>query len=61
MTTSEELHHLEAAAYANERRHAYLDRMKRGLAEKLSEEMIGWIWIAHYEAYRDAIQTRGWQ
>jgi hypothetical protein len=60
MTQEEELH-MQAAGYANRRKEAYLDRMKRGLAEKLSEEMIGWIWVAHYEAYRDAIQTRGGQ
>ncbi len=53
MTPSEELH-LQAAAYANKRKEAYLDRMKQGSVEKLSKEMLGWIWVAHYEAYRDA-------
>ena len=57
MTPSEKLQ-LEAAAYANGRRDAYLDRMKQGLAEKLSEEMLVWLWVAHYEGYRDAIQAR---
>ncbi len=53
---SEELH-LKAATYANKRKEAYLDYVKKG--EKLSEEMIGWVWMAHYEGYRDAIQARG--
>ncbi len=62
MTPSEELH-LQAAAYANKRKEAYLDYVKKGKgsAKKLSKEMIGWIWVAHYEAYRDAIQARGEQ
>ena len=55
MTPSEELH-LQAAAYANKRKKAYLDYVKKG--EKLSEEMLGWIWVAHYEAYRDAVQEK---
>ena len=54
--TEEELH-LQAAAYADRRKKAYLNYVKKG--EKLSEEMIGWIWMTHYEAYRDAIQARG--
>jgi hypothetical protein len=56
MTPSEELH-LKAAAYANKRKEAYLDHVKK--EERLSEEMLGWIWVAHYEGYRDAIQARG--
>ena len=55
MTRSAELH-LEASAYANRRRDAYLGRMKQGLAEELSEEMLHWLWVAHYEGWRDAIQ-----
>jgi hypothetical protein len=57
MTPSEELH-LQAAAYANRRKEAYLDYVKKGLAEKLSKEMIGWIWVAHYEGWRDAMQEK---
>ena len=55
MTPSEELH-LQAAAYANKRKEAYLDYVKKG--EKLSEEMLGWIWVAHYEGWRDAMQEK---
>jgi hypothetical protein len=54
---SEELH-LQAAGYANERRDAYLDRMKQGSVEKLSREMIDLLWLAHYEGFRDAMQLR---
>ena len=53
------LAHLEAAGYANKRKEAYLDRMKQGSVEQLSEEMIGAIWVAHYEGYRDAVRARG--
>lgn len=55
MNQEEELH-LQAAAYANKRKEAYLDHVKK--EERLSEEMIGWIWVAHYEGYRDAIQEK---
>jgi hypothetical protein len=55
MNQEEELH-LQAAAYANKRKEAYLDYVKKG--EKLSEEMIGWIWVAHYEGWRDATQEK---
>ena len=55
MTQEEELH-LQAAGYANRRKEAYLDYVKKGLTEKLSEEMLGWIWVAHYEGWRDAMQ-----
>jgi len=57
MTPSEELH-LQAAGYANRRKEAYLDYVKKGLAEKLNEEMINWLWVAHYEGWRDAIQEK---
>lgn len=60
MTPSEELH-LQAAAYANGRRVSYLNLMKQGSVEKLSADMLVRIWVAHYEAYRDAIQARGEQ
>lgn len=52
-TKGEELH-LQAAAYANKRKEAYLDYVKKG--EKLSEEMLGWVWMAHYEGYRDGMK-----
>lgn len=58
MTPLEQLH-LQAAEYANWRKEAYLNHLKQGLAEKLNEEMIGLVWVAHYEGYRDAMQTRG--
>jgi hypothetical protein len=58
MTPSEELH-LAASGYANGRRDAYLDLMKKGSVEKLSGDMLVRIWLAHYEGYRDALQARG--
>lgn len=57
MTPSEELH-LQAAGYANRRKEAYLDYVKKGLAEKMSKKMIDLVWVAHYEAYRDAMQEK---
>jgi len=50
--------HLQAAAYANERKDAYLDLMKKGAVEKLNRKMINWLWVAHYEGYRDAVQEK---
>lgn len=63
--TQEELH-LQAAAYANRRKKAHYNSVKKGLKEKLSKEMINWIWMAHYEGYyegyyeryREAIQAK---
>jgi hypothetical protein len=52
--TQEELH-LQAAAYANKRKEAYLDYVKK--EERLSEEMLGWIWVAHYEGWKDAMEA----
>lgn len=54
---AEELH-LQAAAYANKRKDAYVDLMKKGSVEKLNQKMIGWIWVAHYEGFRDAMQEK---
>jgi hypothetical protein len=55
--TQEELH-LQAAGYANRRKETYLDYVKKGSAKKLSKEMLGWVWVAHYEGYRDAVQEK---
>lgn len=55
--TSEELH-LQAAAYANKRKEAYLDRMKQGSVEKLSREILDLLWLAYYEGFKDAVQER---
>ena len=52
--TDEELH-LKSATYANKRKEAYLNHLKKGLAKKLNKNMIDWIWVAHYEGYRDAM------
>lgn len=57
MSHSEEPH-LEAAAYANGRREAYLDLMKSGAVETLDQKTIGYIWVAHYEGFRDAIWAK---
>jgi hypothetical protein len=57
MTPSLELH-LAASAYANKRKKEYLDYVEKSSAKKLSKDMIRWIWVAHYEGYRDAMQEK---
>ena len=57
MNETDELH-LRAAKYADRRKEAYLDYLKKGLAEKLSKKMVDWIWVAHYEGYRDAFHEK---
>jgi hypothetical protein len=57
MSETDELH-LRAAKYADRRKEAYLDYLKKGLAEKLSKKMVDWIWVAHYEGYRDAFHEK---
>jgi len=55
--TNEELH-LKAAAYANKRKETYLNYVKKGSAKKLNKETINWLWVAHYEGYRDGMQEQ---
>ena len=45
--------HLQAAAYATNRKNAYLEGMKQGEVDHMSEEALNGKWLAHYEGYRE--------
>lgn len=44
--------HMKAAAYASNRRDAYIAKTKKGEVEKHSQNILNWIWVAHYEGYK---------
>ena len=45
--------HLQAAAYATNRKNAYVEGMKHGEVDHMSEEALNGKWIAHYEGFRE--------
>jgi hypothetical protein len=51
--TPAELLHTNAARYANNRKTAYIEAVKRGDADHMSEETLNGKWLAHYEGYRE--------
>jgi hypothetical protein len=51
--TPAELLHTEAARYANNRKNAYIEGMKRGEVDHMSEQSLNGRWLAHYEGYRE--------
>jgi hypothetical protein len=54
--TKEEVIHIKAANYANDLKKQFLQKVKEGAIEPRTKEMEGWIWMAQYEGYRDALQ-----
>ena len=49
--------HEKASAYANNRRDAYLKKMKLRKVEKKTKTELDWIWVAHYEGFREGHWT----
>ena len=45
--------HMNAAGYATNRREAYENFMKKGLVDKATPDQLRWVWLAHYEGYRE--------
>jgi hypothetical protein len=45
--------HEKAATYASNRRDAYIEKMKQGKVEKKTQDELNWIWVAHYEGYKE--------
>jgi len=45
--------HGRASTYASNRRDAYLEKMKQGKVEKKTQDELNWIWVAHYEGYKE--------
>ena len=50
--TDEQLH-LQAAAYATYRKNVYVEGMKQGEVDYMSEEALNGKWLAYYEGYRE--------
>ena len=51
--TPAEMLHTDAARYATNRKTAYIEAMKRGEVDHMSEEALNGKWLAHYEGYRE--------
>jgi|688.fasta_scaffold1311632_2 hypothetical protein len=45
--------HEKASTYASNRRDAYVEGMNQGKVEKHTRDELLWIWLAHYEGYRE--------
>jgi hypothetical protein len=45
--------HEKAATYATNRKNAYVEGMNQGKVEKHTNDELLWIWLAHYEGYRE--------
>ena len=57
--------HKRASSYASNRREGYLAQMKLGKVKKKNQDELNWIWVAHYEGFKEALtQTKkpvAWQ
>jgi len=56
--TPQEVIHIKAAKYADTCKEQFLQKVKEGVIEPRTNKMEGWIWMAHYEGYRDALQDQ---
>ena len=59
--TPEDWHILQAGKFASSRLTAYMEGMKSGKVEKKTKEELDWIWVAHYEGYREGyLSAKKW-
>ena len=49
--------HEKASAYASNRHDTYIAKMKKGEVKKHSKDILNWIWVAHYEGYKEGYWT----
>ena len=49
--------HAKASDYASNRKNAYLAQMQLGKVKKKSQDELNWIWVAHYEGYKEGYWT----
>ena len=49
--------HMKAAAYASNRKDAYLEKMRKKEVEQQTNTQLNWIWVAHYEGYKEGYWT----
>ena len=45
--------HEKASTYASNCRDAYVEGMNQGKVERHTRDELLWIWLAHYEGYRE--------
>ena len=45
--------HAKASDYASNRKNAYLAQMQIGKVKKKSQDELNWVWVAHYEGYKE--------
>ena len=49
--------HAKASDYASNRRDSYLAQMQLGKVKKKTQDELNWIWVAHYEGYKEGHWT----
>ena len=49
--------HEKASAYASNRKDAYLEKMRKKEVEQQTNTQLNWLWVAHYEGYREGYWT----
>jgi hypothetical protein len=49
--------HEKASDYASNRRNGYLAQMQLGKVKKKTQDELNWIWVAHYEGYKEGYWT----
>ena len=49
--------HAKASDYASNRRDAYLAQMQLGKVKKKNKDELNWIWVSHYEGYKEGHWT----
>ena len=49
--------HAKASDYASNRKNAYLAQMQLGKVKKKSQDELNWVWVAHYEGYKEGYWT----
>ena len=45
--------HAKASDYASNRKNANLAQMQLGKVKKKSQDELNWVWVAHYEGYKE--------
>ena len=45
--------HYKAATYASNCKNAYVEAMNQGKVDRHTNDELNWIWVAHYEGYKE--------
>ena len=49
--------HEKALAYASNRHDTYIAKMQKGEVKKHSKDILNWLWVAHFEGYKEGYWT----